>query len=386
MNQDRLYQIIKNYIEQFDYLNAPDPGPDEKYKWEIAYGFRGQMDDLLASSADTLPDKLSTLVESASNLLQNQFELPGAALRDYSKREPETVRALLSTMFEEDNGDLEKRQTRIEAFITGCNALKKQYFPDSFKYEMGQRAAMVLLGLYDPENNYLYKATQANEFADCVEFYDDWGPSTHFKLPIYYRMCDQLVEYLRADDELLTLHQSRYQNPPKPLHEDRNLHILAFDIIYCSTVYHLMNNIEYDHISSGERKKYLDNQKTAEALAAKLEDAIKAMDLFREAVDYYKPFLAEGSAVTHKAFGAGVITSYEASPTGNRITVRFGGDVEKTFIAEQAIVNGFLSINTPDLKERNVKYRAVILKGETTITNEVARAEEALKPYQSFLM
>ncbi len=34
---------------------------------------------------------------------------------------------------------------------------------------------MAYLFFHDPEHNYLYKATQAHEFADCVEFLDDWG-------------------------------------------------------------------------------------------------------------------------------------------------------------------------------------------------------------------
>lgn len=29
-------------------------------------------------------------------------------------------------------------------------------------------------------------------FADCIEFYDDFGMGDHVKLKTYYRMCDEL--------------------------------------------------------------------------------------------------------------------------------------------------------------------------------------------------
>ena len=51
---------------------------------------------------------------------------------------------------------------------------------------------MMITGFYDPEHYYLYKALQAKRFADCVEFYDNWGSGTQMDLQVYHRMCDEL--------------------------------------------------------------------------------------------------------------------------------------------------------------------------------------------------
>ena len=40
----------------------------------------------------------------------------------------------------------------------------------------------------------MYKASQAQAYADCVEFYDDWGSGAKMDLRIYHRMCDELIE------------------------------------------------------------------------------------------------------------------------------------------------------------------------------------------------
>ena len=384
MNEKRLKTIFRNYIEKFNWITYEKN--QENYKWEIAYDFRRLMDDALSSEAGDMYDKMRRIVTLADNLLSNQFELPGAAICDYSKREPEKMRGLFQNLFAEDGGDLEKRQERIDSFVDECNELKAKYFPTSYKYDMGQRAVMVLLGLYDPENNYLYKPMQANEFADCAEFYDDFGPSTHFKLSVYYRMCDELVTAMREDEELMARHRSRYDNPSKPIHEDKGLHILAFDIIYSGTTYHLFDNIDYSHISSKERKEYLESVDKAEVLAGEVDAAQRNLDLYQEAVDFYSGILHVGAIVKHKMWGEGTIVQYKDSPTGGSIRVQFPAFPEgKSFEAAKSVVGGFLQLDIDGLSEKNAKYKSVVNKGGEQLRRALQNAEDALRPYEKYL-
>ena len=119
-----------------------------------------------------------------------------------------------------------------------------------------QRSVMSYLFFHDPESNYLFKSTEAHEFADCVEFLEDWGAGANFKLDIYYRMCDELVEAMRQCPALMATNASRYENEEKDLYDDPNLHLLAFDMIYSSQVYHLYDGISYSHPNSAEKKLY----------------------------------------------------------------------------------------------------------------------------------
>ena len=388
MNEKRLNIIFRNYIEKFDQITY-DPH-EEIYKWEIAHDFRSLMDDALSSPPAAFLEKTKQVVSLAGNLLSNQYELPGGAICAYIEKDIEKgtdhMRQLLLELFSDDNGDLEARQQRIDRFVAECNQLKAQYYPNSYKYEIGQRAVMVLLGLYDPDSNYLYKPMQANEFADCVEFYDDFGPSTHFKLPVYYRMCDELVEAIRASDDLMAKHNSIYDNPRKPLHEDKNLHIFAFDIIYSGTNYHLYNDIEYNHISSKERKEYLNNCEKAEKLADAVDQAKSDLELYKRAIEVYSEMLSIGKKVTHKTWGVGTITQYNASSSGGSIRVSFPDYPDgKVFEAAKSVINGFLLPEIDGISEINAKYKTVISKGGDQLQRALKNAEEALLPFEKYL-
>lgn len=385
MNESRLRTVFQNYIEKFDFMNAPAPGGNETYKWEIAFDFRKRMDDLLASPAEAMAVKMRDLINGTSNLFDNQWEWPGNALCEYCKTDPEDVRALLSALLTENGGDLYQRQKRIASFIEGCEKLRSKIFPDSYRFEIGQRAAMVLLGLYDPEQNYLYKASQANAFADCVEFSEDWGSSKNFRLPVYYKMCDQLVAYMKADEALMAAHRKRYRDPVLPVHPDENLHLLAFDLIYCCTTYHLMENISYTHISSAAKKQYLENRTIAKTLADELTAKEAELELYREAAACFKPFLSKGSAVRHRVFGQGTVTAYTESEDGNYITVRFLSAGEKKLEADMSVIRGLITADAPELSERIEKYKALPQKNKTQLMNRIRSLERMLEPLREYL-
>ncbi len=384
MNSEKLTTILNHYVEKFDEITY-EPN-QENYKWEIAHDFRALMDEAMGSEPDKMLLKLQQVVSLASNLLSNQYELPGNALCEYIRcGEHETVRDLLKELLSEDKGDLELRQKRIDAFVSGCNALKVQYFPTSYKFDMGQRAAMVLLGLYDPDSNYLYKPSEANEFADCVEFLDEFGPSTHFKLSAYYRMCDELVAAMQLNEKLMAKHYGRFLAPAKPLHEDKNLRILAFDVIYSGTRYKLYDNIEYSHISTKERREYLENSEKAQRLADTVDKAKTNMDLYEEAAQYYAGILRAGTIVEHRLWGKGTIMQYKESQKGGNIRVAFPDYPEAKNFNAESIVNGLLKVDADGLKEKNEKYKAVLSIGGNELRTKLNNAEEALRPYEKYL-
>ena len=384
MNAERLQTIFRNYVEKYDLMNAPDPGGNETFKWEAAFDFKNRMDDMLASPPDNLYEKMSDTIGNTSVLLNNHFEWPGTALAEYCKTDAKEIQTLLRSLFSEDGGDLYKRQERINDFVTGCERLRVKNFPESFRYEIGQRAAMVLLGLYDPEQNYIYKASQAKEFADCVEFPEDWGTYGSFRLSIYYKMCDQLVSYIKKDSVLMATHRKRYQQSEHRVHPDKNLHLLAFDVIYCCTVYHLMDNINYSHISYAEKKQYHENKKKAQALVEELTAKEEEMELFRDAEAFFKPFLAVGSSVKHKVFGQGTVTVY-SSEEDHCVTVRFASVGEKKLEAEMSVIKGFLTVEAPELAERKEKYKPLLSKNRQQLAQTIQRTEQALAPLREYL-
>ena len=182
MNKMRLNQLFSNYIEKFEYINNPDN--NETYKWVAVEQYRESFN----LEAPDLSGMLYEAWKASENLIDSANQQPFYALVSYAKEEPETVRKMFRDLFADDGGNLAERQEKIIAFIQSSEELKAKYAPGSWRYTNDQRSVMAYLFFHDPEHNYLYKATQAHEFADCVEFLDDWGAGANFKLDVYYRM------------------------------------------------------------------------------------------------------------------------------------------------------------------------------------------------------
>ena len=69
---------------------------------------------------------------------------------------------------------------------------------------------------------------------EYIGYETDIGSGAYFKLPVYYQMCDLIVSALKDHPSLLEEHFKRMDDR---CYEDRSLHLLAFDLMYCSRTY-----------------------------------------------------------------------------------------------------------------------------------------------------
>lgn len=375
MNSTRLQSLLANYIENFEYIN--NNKNNENYKWFIAQMFHDQFDIDSARFADML----YLIWKSTENLVDNSRQLPFYALVDYSRAEPETIRAMFRELFQSDGGNLKERQIRIDTFISKSEELRKKYRPESWRYANDQRSVMAYLFLNDPDENYLYKATQAHEFADCVEFYDDWGSGSNFNLSIYYRMCDELVAAMRDCAQLMKTHKSRYEQNTTALHEDKELHILAFDMIYSSQVYNLYNGISYTHPASKEKRLHLERAEKARSLQAEYDSASNSFDRLTEIRDYLYSVITKGITINHKSFGSGMIETVD----DDSLVILFAQSGErKKFGLFSSLSGGFLKLDVPEI-ENYIAENAALMKAESSINYKLKSAEDALAPYREYL-
>ena len=374
MNIEQLNKLFHNYIARFDEISFGKN--DETYKWEIVQKFQDEFN----LSAPDFSSMLRNLWSASENLIDNSTQLPFFALVDYAQHEPDTVRQMFADLYTDDGGDLTVRQNKIEHFISKTEELRHKYKPDSWRYVNDQRSVMSYLFLYDPDHNYLYKSTQAHEFADCVEFYDDIGYGSDFKLPVYYRMCDELVKEMQSCDELLTVHKTRFDGKRK-LYPDNQLHILSFDMIYSSQVYGLYNGIEYTHLSSAERRQYRER----EAKAVELFTVYQAAQDDMEKLDEVKAYLAKqlhiGDTIHHKSFHEGIVESFE----NGYVSIKFSEQIGvKRFEAISALAGGFIMPQTLEFSEY-IKVHSQIMKSANSLPNRLKRAEADLEPYREYL-
>jgi len=376
MNRKNLNQIFDAYIQQFEVLN--DSQNNESYKWSAIVDFQKAFD--LSVSDDSFAGMLKEAKDATENIIDS-YTQPFHGLVEIAKREPETVRAMLTALLEDDGGDLVARQEKIDTFLEECDRLVESYFPGSHLYKNDQRSAMAYLFFNDPDNHYLYKATEAKYLADCIGFYDDWGTMSAFKLDVYHRFCDELIEEIKATPALMATHLSRFAAAKKPMHEDDLLHVLVFDIIYCAHTYNLYSGMSFDKVTSTDRKLYQERKAKANELLAALRKVEAESELLTEARAYFTKAITSGANVSHKMFGAvdveGITDGFVS------LKLQKNGEV-KRFGLLNCIATGFVKVDLPDFDACVAKYKAAMM-GEYSLAQRLKSAQDALQPYEKYL-
>ena len=376
MNENHIQQIFANYIEQFEQMN--NTSHREYYKWKIINRFHDEMDNALNVPAVEFPKKLYELKKLSFNLIDN-YTQPFYGLVKYAEKEPETVRGMFQDLYAD--GDLHKR---VQKFLAKSHALRENYYPNSYLYKDDMHSATGYLFLYDPDHNYIFKSTHAQIFADCVEFYDDWGYGDNIKLDVYYRMCDELVGHIRSSKELLMTDASRFENgwgeDTSTFYSDPEKHILAFDLIYCCSTYGLFKGITFARPKSKERQLMKERKNKAVELSNNLEEARAKVQELENAREYVNSVFVPGVTIHHKSFGDGTIRENK----GTNIVVGFPTVGEKQLGTFVSAANGIIKVDADNYMERIDGYRDV-LKKENSIRTAYSYAEKQFAPYAEYL-
>lgn len=374
MNRKNLDQVFKVYIEKFEYIN--NAHNNENYKWHAICEYQ-RLFDIDATDFATM---LKAVKDATENIIDS-YTQPFYGLVNVACEEPECIREAFRALYIPDNGDLALRQTKIDTFLDTCNELIEKYYPGSYLYKNDQRSAMAYLFFNDPDNHYLYKATETKYLASCVGFYDDWGSMSEFKLDIYHRFCDELIEEIKNTPELVTTHNSRFDTVSETMYQDDELHVLAFDIIYCAYTYGLYSGLDLTKVTATDRKLYYERKLKAKELLVAVEKAEADMELLNNAKRYFIGLIHSGADVTHKMFGAVDVESIE----DGMLTLRIKKNGEqKRFGLLFSIANGFIKIDTPYFSEKVLQYKAVMLR-EMDIPRLFESAQKALLPYNEYL-
>lgn len=397
MNKARLHRIFTNYITKFESFNQPEPKePNETFKWHIAYHFR----DLMNPDRPDFAQSICEAKRISGDLIDGGGIYPFFALTKCAKTgsDPDSVKALqelreiFRALFADDGGDLFVRQKKIDKFIEDANALIARCHSTSNVYMNDQRSAMAYLAMYDPDDHYLYKAKEANSFASCIRFFDDWGSGANFRMDVYYRMCDALVQEIRNYEPLLKTHESRYtvkDGVPVPeLDPDRNYHILAFDIIYGASAdrYNFYDGITFSPITLEEQRLYQERVAKIQKLTAALETEQNTMNLLAEAKAYFRSVLTPGTEVRSCSLGAGRITALQETAQYSFVKVKFEeADTERTFLMMQSFANGQLSANIPDMPEKLLQYKTVLDSNEENLRSKMTKLQTELDTYKMLL-
>lgn len=380
MNKNNLRRIFDNYIRNFYVIN--DLQHSEFYKWQICYKYRNIMDKALSCDISDFPKLLKKAKECTENIIDG-YTAPFNGLVEFAKNEPETVKSMFVNLYRDDDGLVDSLMKRIEAFFNSSYDLLSKYYPDSFLFKQNSHSVSSYLFLYDPEKYFMYKAKECNAFADCIEFYDSWGTGDNIDLNVFHKMCNEVLEEIKTYEPLLAVNNKRFTDElntgTDKLHEDKNLHILLFDIIWCCGVYNLFDGIDYGKLSSSEKKEYLLKQAEAEQCLKEYQEACLEEDLLHEAIETFIKILMPGTQVKRrKEFG--IVDSIDEK----FIHISFDENEVKSIGLAFSISNNIITSDKEGFLEAKEKYKDV-LKREKTIIRNNKYALDKLEKYKEFI-
>lgn len=374
MNQANFQQIVNHYIDCFEYTNGK--GPHEYYKWQIAKRFKPMMDAALGASDAELPAKLYAVKKLSYNVIDS-YTQPFHGLCKFAEKEPETVRRMFTELYAQDGTGVQEKAAR---FLSKSHELRAKYYPNSFLYKDDMHSVTGYMFLYDPEHYYLYKASHARIFADCIEFFDDWGYGPGTKLDAYYRMCDEVIEAILDNAPLLATAESRFEIDPEGMHPDINKHILLFDIIYCCWTYDLFKGIRFVVPKNDERRLMQERREKAARLSDALKAAQAALEPLEEGLRLLEETFIPGTKVRHRVFGEGTITS----TTQTTMCIDFPLAGEKNLGIAASAVKGIVAVDDPTFPERLKPFEECLLN-QRQLRDAVSFAEKQLAPYADYL-
>lgn len=337
MDNQKIELLLEQYIKSFDELNSPD-GNDEGYKWRAESCFTAHWD----IDATDFPLMFKESMKQMKNLIDNSAVQPIGGINFLLKQkdEIEFVRECFRELYSpnDSDSDVDLLQNRIEAFREKINAKISRYSKDKSSYMQTFSSVLYYVCLRYPDKNYIFKYEEADKFANCVEYGDDFGCGQSFSLRKYYKMCDELLSYISENETLLNLHKKRFKANATGF--DDKLHILVYDIIYCSQHYGFYKDgmITTSSKERAKKARLLDEIEAIESQIHDSEDKLSTVPKF-EMLDMTGMNVLRWNVI-RKTFDSGKIINQ----AGSTQTIAFA-DGEKTYLYPDAYIGGFLKVD-----------------------------------------
>lgn len=363
MNAAILDELIHLYEENMDTLYGSEH--DEIFKWRALKTFQREW---FRNDHPDFASRFNAATKDFSVLIDNSRMHPrNAVVKLCEKDSAEVVHLFCDVLFAEDHGDLKLRQEHMDQFLDGMERLRIAYYPGSWSFKHDRHAASAYLAMYAPEDNYIYKYSEAAQMAAYGEYGFDIGSGGSFDLSKYYQMCDEIVERLKAHPEFLRKHFDKLRRDGYCA-EERSLHLLAFDLIYCCRTYGYYKEIPYVPKAKSQKRKKAAEQQEADAAArqARIADITAQIEDLRASLPDVSDISLVNVAVTSRLYGGGMVTEHNL----NTIRVRFPG-ATKTFILDAKFPQRPTFENDADVVAAYTEY--------TSISGKIEKLEKQLK-------
>lgn len=317
MNTENLHELINRYENNYEMVN--NSTHDEKFKWGAVRGFRDIWFSEQASSM-SFAQLFDAATKRSSVLINNSVISPTTGIVKMAEQRPEEVERLVRDVLFADYETISELQDHMDGFLEEIEKIRQELFPRFYRYKQDRHAVSCYLSFFAPETHFIYRYSEAEEFAQYIEFGKDLGAGADFKLEKYYELAEIVVEALKEHPSLIEKHDALFKDNDH-YYYDKSLHLMSFDLMYCCRCYNFYTGLR--HAKKKESIKAYTAQQLKEKEEAErqqriteLEDAIHALDVQME---LFEEISLLGVEVTQKMYGVGTVIAQE----GSKITVQF---------------------------------------------------------------
>ncbi len=332
MNIDNLRTLIKRYEDNLELIYNKEH--NELFKWKAIQIFKNIWNDP-ENVGLNFAKRFNKAKKESSVLLDNSRMCPSTGVVKLAEvAEEEVERLFFNVLLAEDGGDIVKRHNNMEAFLSGMEDLRVKYYPQCWKYKQDRHSASCYLCFFAPDTNYIYHYTEVEKFARHIEFGLDIGQGESFRLENYYKMCEEVIPYLRENTSLMSKHQNFISDDE--YYNDESLHILVFNLIWCANTYNFYKGMT--HISKKESIKEYTLAQLREKEKAELEEKRNAIldeinQLETEVAAYGDINLIGVQVYKNDTGEIGTIVEQKV----NKITVQYEAEVKKYVINKKFV-------------------------------------------------
>ena len=237
-------KILKDVISYYK-NNIKDISLDEIYKLEAIKCFQDNWD----INADDFYEMLKKSLSKSGKLLASRNFFPKKMILYFAKKDPEAVRNMFVNLFNETIGLFR----RIESFKNTSDSLLNQYADENMNmHYQNLNVISTYLFFRFPEKYYVYKEGKFKNFVNKIEYGDLPKRGSFEILQAYYNMCDNILDIVKSDDELLKIASDRFYGMG---FTDGGLHLLTEEIVYIGSKIDIPKK---DRLEQYTKKEFLD--------------------------------------------------------------------------------------------------------------------------------
>lgn len=317
MNTENLHELINRYEDNYAMVN--NSTHDEKFKWGAVRGFRDIWFSDNAASM-TFAQLFDAATKRSSVLINNSVISPTTGIVKMAEQRPDEIERLVREVLFADYETIRDLQNNMDGFLEEIEKIRQELFPRFYRYKQDRHAASCYLAFYAPKTHFIYRYSEAEEFAKYIEFGKDLGAGADFNLENYYEMAEVVVEALKEHPSLLEKYDALFKDNDH-YYYDKSLHLMAFDLMYCCRCYNFYTGLSHakkkDSIKAYTAQQMKEKEEAErQAKITEVEDAIHVLDVQME---LFEEISLIGVEVTQKTYGVGTVIGQE----GSKITVQF---------------------------------------------------------------